>query len=306
MFKPIVLRHSVLLFLLLGSASGYVWCAEEGNGAKPEVELGWREKIVLALAKPVTLDAKDTPLADVVDHLGKQAGIANMVVDTRALDNVGIGTDTPITRDLKGVSLRNVLRLALRDFDLTYVVRDGALVITTPDQAGAQWDTKVFNVWDLVRPDDQAGPEQCDYDTLIASADATSAEDEKNGLRLVVYFVPTKSLMPEIDNNTFEGEELLEVIRELVEPDSWNKEDVYARAAPRRLIIRQSREVHRKICQMLNRLGVSYQNTTNVRGGGFGSSRMRGFGGGMGRGTGEGMGGAGGGADESMGSGGFF
>ena len=87
----------------------------------------------------------------------------------------------------------------------------------------------------------------------------------------------------------FDDSELLEVIQELVEPDSWKKEGVYARAAAGRLIIRQSPDVHRKIRQMLSRLGVSCPSTTKPPGVGF-VGGTGGTGGGMGVG---GMGGGG-------------
>jgi len=145
MVKTIALRHAVLLLILLGSTSGYVWCAEEGNGTKPESKPRWKEKIRLALDRPVTLDVADTPLADVVAHLGEQAGITNVVVDTKALDDVRIESGTPITKRLKGIPLRSALELTLKDLDLTYVPRDGVLVITTPEEAETHLITRMFN-----------------------------------------------------------------------------------------------------------------------------------------------------------------
>ena len=56
-------------------------------------------------------------------------------MDRRALDDAGIPSDTPITRSIKGVTLRSALNLWLDELDLTYVVQNGVLKITTKAEA---------------------------------------------------------------------------------------------------------------------------------------------------------------------------
>jgi hypothetical protein len=70
------------------------------------------------------------------------------------MEAVGIGPDVPVTRNLSGVSLRSALRLMLKDLELTYVIRDEVLLITTPEEAIAQLATRVYPVADLVLPID--------------------------------------------------------------------------------------------------------------------------------------------------------
>jgi hypothetical protein len=118
---------------------------------------GSEQKIFDQLDGDTTLEFIETPLSDVVEYLEDLHGI-QIELDTRALDGVGIGSDTPITRNLKGVSLRAALRLMLKDLDLTYVVKDEVLQITTPEEAEANLVTKVYPVGDLVLPiSNQAG-----------------------------------------------------------------------------------------------------------------------------------------------------
>ncbi len=65
---------------------------------------------------------------------------------------MGIGTDTPISRT-PGWHLPPLgARLVLRDLDLTYVIRDEVLMITTPEEAELELSTKVHPVADLVIP----------------------------------------------------------------------------------------------------------------------------------------------------------
>jgi hypothetical protein len=95
---------------------------------------GAEEKILNAMEDTTTLEFIETPRQDVVDYLKGMHGIERQV-DNRALEDVGIGSDTPITRNLNGITLRSALRLMLKDLDLTYVIRDEVLLITTAEEA---------------------------------------------------------------------------------------------------------------------------------------------------------------------------
>lgn len=158
-------RLAVFSAFLLLSALPRCWAAEEKKGAQPLP--GWEETIRRALDKPISFEFVENPLDEVMAVVEKQAGIPNVLIDVRALDEVGIGTDVPITRHLKGISLRSALRLILRDLDLTYVLRDGALVITTPEEAEGRLATQVFQVLDLIRPHTDTPSDEYDYDTVI-------------------------------------------------------------------------------------------------------------------------------------------
>ncbi|HJT35842.1 MAG TPA: hypothetical protein VJ783_27685, partial [Pirellulales bacterium] len=87
-----------------------------------------------ALGENTELDFVDQPLADVVEFL-KQRHVIEIQLDARALADAGLGSDTPITRKIKDISLRSVLRLVLGELDMTYVVRDGFLLLTTKTEA---------------------------------------------------------------------------------------------------------------------------------------------------------------------------
>ena len=64
-------------------------------------------------------------------------------LDKRAMDDAGIGTDTPVTKSLKGVSLKSALRLMLPELNLTYVIKDEVLLITTTEAAENMLTTRV-------------------------------------------------------------------------------------------------------------------------------------------------------------------
>ena len=89
--------------------------------------------------------------------------------DAKALGDVGIGTNTPVTKNIKGVTLRTALQLILRELGLTYVVKDEMLLVTTPEEAESELTTVVYPVTDLVTFRDKSGERWTDSDSLIQS-----------------------------------------------------------------------------------------------------------------------------------------
>ena len=124
------------------------------------------QRIEKALDEPTSLEFADMPLSDVIQFLKEKHRI-EIQLDRKALDDAGVGSDTPITRSLKGVSFRSALNLTLRDLDLTYTIRGEVLLITTPDAAEEMLLTRIYDVADLVTVRDERGQRWEDYDSLI-------------------------------------------------------------------------------------------------------------------------------------------
>jgi len=125
-------------------------------------------RIEAALKTETAIDFSETPLKEMVAFLAKTHDIA-IVLNNRALEEVGIGPDTPVSRTLRGISLRSALRLMLRDLGLTYVVRDEVLVITTPEDAESTLLTRFYPVADLVLidPSEPYSRSNSDFQELI-------------------------------------------------------------------------------------------------------------------------------------------
>jgi hypothetical protein len=107
-----------------------------------------KDPILAGLEKLVSVEFEETTLKKVAERLGQLGGF-EVQIDVRALDDVGIHPDMPITKRLSGISLRSVLRITLRELDLTYVIRDGVLLITTPEEAQCQLVTKFYPIFDF-------------------------------------------------------------------------------------------------------------------------------------------------------------
>jgi type II secretory pathway component GspD/PulD (secretin) len=102
---------------------------------------------------PINLEFKDTPLKQAMDDLRVLTGM-NIVIDQPALDNAGVSTDRPLSMRLEGVSMKSALTLLLHNVNLTYVIKDEVLQITTESAARGRLIQKTFPVADLIIPVD--------------------------------------------------------------------------------------------------------------------------------------------------------
>jgi len=117
---------------------------------KPKLDLRGGEDAILAeLAERTSIDFVETQLDEVVDFLKAKHGI-HVRIDRRALDDVGIASDTPITFTISNISLRSALELMLRDLDLTWIIANDVLLITTPEEAEEVMSVKTYEVADLL------------------------------------------------------------------------------------------------------------------------------------------------------------
>ncbi|NDC64001.1 MAG: hypothetical protein EBZ59_08490, partial [Planctomycetia bacterium] len=113
---------------------------------------GTEQRIYEALEKPVErFDFNETPLRDVIAQIEDAQGIP-VQIDAKAFEDAGLDLMTPVTKNVSGISLRSALRLLLGELDLTYLVKDEVLLITTKDKAAENLVVKVYPVADLVLP----------------------------------------------------------------------------------------------------------------------------------------------------------
>jgi len=103
------------------------------------------EKIEAALGRVVDRETNFTekPLRDVVAQFGKILEVP-VVLDMRALEVAGIDLDTPVTFTGQGTTARAALRRILDYLDLTRLIRDEALVITTTERAGEHLERRLY------------------------------------------------------------------------------------------------------------------------------------------------------------------
>jgi hypothetical protein len=111
-------------------------------------------KIEKAMASPLRsagLDFSDQALKDVAHVIEEEYGFP-VRLDVPALDEIGIGPDEPVTFSMRGISLRSALRLMLQQLQLTYLIHNEVLFITTPEAADQQLRICVYDVREIVGP----------------------------------------------------------------------------------------------------------------------------------------------------------
>lgn len=114
------------------------------------------------LATPTSLHVKQMPLHQVVQLLEQQTGL-QMVIDTQALDDLGLSPDESMTASLDSVPLGTIFDLAFCELELTWTLRDKVIIITTEEEALTRMFLRVYPVDDLLQVVDGYQ----DYDSLL-------------------------------------------------------------------------------------------------------------------------------------------
>jgi len=105
--------------------------------------------IMEALAKPISVDFENNTLSSVLEWLGKVMGV-DLITDKQALEEVGATYETMITLKMRNVTARTVLRKVLADLNLTYVVRNESIQVTSVARAKEMVTMRTYYIGDLV------------------------------------------------------------------------------------------------------------------------------------------------------------
>lgn len=85
----------------------------------------------------------ETPLRDVVAQIKDGMGLP-VVIDMQALEDAGIDLETPVTLDTSAVTVRSALRRILDPLDLTWMIRDETLLVTTRETAAGRLTVRLY------------------------------------------------------------------------------------------------------------------------------------------------------------------
>lgn len=218
--------------------------------------------IEAALAHVEDLKFVDAPLERFIEYLSDTFSI-NIAVYWQDLEFSGIERDTPISVDLCGLPMERTLRLALEmageDISLAYEVRDGVLVIATRERLERNQEARVYDISDLLAAA-IAARQGIAVRTVsdirrIAQAKATSEAAQ-------IVLNPPQDLLREL---SYMGlavaaqEELLDLIRRTIRPDSWAEAGGTASITcfNGTLVILQTQRGHRMIAELLENLRLA-------------------------------------------------
>ncbi len=97
----------------------------------------------------------DTPLDAAVKQLSDQLSI-DIRLDLPALRDIRVRERQPVTLKLSDRALKTVLQAMVIDINLTWILRDGVLWITSTESAESSLKTAVYDVRDLCRDDSES------------------------------------------------------------------------------------------------------------------------------------------------------
>jgi hypothetical protein len=109
------------------------------------------ERIRQALDETTEVSFVDTSLRDALDYIEDLHNFDIIILEKEITDE-GASADVQINLELSGIMLRSALKLMLEPHDLTYVIRDEVMKITTIAKADENLETRVYPVADLVIP----------------------------------------------------------------------------------------------------------------------------------------------------------
>lgn len=114
--------------------------------------IGGEGTLTEKLSQRLTAEFIDTPLKDVLQFLSDQSNV-QIFLNRKAIENEGLTLDEPVTINLKNVRLDMLLDLVLEqasDSGMTYVERDGILIVSTMTNLEGASEVRVYNCRDLL------------------------------------------------------------------------------------------------------------------------------------------------------------
>lgn len=106
-----------------------------------------------SLDKSLSISFQDAPLTEVVASFARQLSI-NVVLDNESLTEEGIATDTPVTLQLQQITGRSALELLLRPLQLSAVIDNEVLLVTTAHKEKETLVSHTYPVSDLIGPNE--------------------------------------------------------------------------------------------------------------------------------------------------------
>ena len=192
-----------------------------------------------------TFQADEVPLKEFADALAAALD-TSVVLAVKKLEEAAVNTETPVVCKLKNVKVQTALRLILGELELTFVTHDDVIMITTPEDAGSQLKTRVYDCRDLMKLPSPVRKVTKTHQALQRSNIGTSDIPAK---------APDKKEEVGPDGG-YEIADLIETITTTVMPDSWDDVGGPGSAADFKglVTISQTQEVHEQIESLLNML----------------------------------------------------
>jgi general secretion pathway protein D len=204
------------------------------------------------LALKATFHGEGSSLKSFADVLEKTLDMS-VVLAAKKLEEAAINLDTPISFHLKNVKVQTALRLILGEVGLAYVTHDNVIVITTPEDAGSQLVTRVYDCRELMKLPSPVRRVKKPQGGLggqggVGVAGGAGVPGSPSG-------APVKKEEAGPDGG-YDIEDLIESITVTVSPDSWDDVGGPGSISDFKglVTVSQTEEIHEQLEKLLNML----------------------------------------------------
>ena len=224
-----------------------------GQSTRPESEL----KILRQLETPTTLPIDEmTTFSDLFYMLSKEKDIPAILDYVALRDTSGtIRSDTIVNPEgydvPTNIKLKNVLKVLLEPHDLTYVVKNEMLYITTRERAWMEVVTKTYYVGDFLP---EVSSEEKNKKNNVAETESSKIITSTAGSPFggPFYYFAHHDILPNTDS-------LIDVIVGCIEPMSWKMTGIgngslHIYTPTQSLVVSASEDVHAKIEELLTQI----------------------------------------------------
>jgi hypothetical protein len=219
------------------------------------------------------LNVEAVPLERTVNFLRDSSG-ANIVVNWKVLETLGVAKDTPVTLQVKNLPLRKMLQLVLDQASpnsaLVFNVDSNVIQVTSQEDADRQMITKVYVVDDLVMAPNvkQAPTLNLGQTTQQAGGGGGFGgggnQNGSNGQGGLFGNQQNQQSTQNVDlqkNAQQRGEDLVALIREVVRPTIWRENGGTASIryfSPGKIIVTAPISVHEAIGGPVGNSGIRF------------------------------------------------
>jgi general secretion pathway protein D len=214
------------------------------KGRTAAIPLTAKERSILqGLNATISVNFKDSKLEDVIEYLQTYTG-QPILLDREGMKDVEISYDTGVTLNVKGVTVRTLLRKILGDLGMAYVIKDETIQATSAQRARETMAVRRYYVGDLLAGMGALGT------LALPQAAPGVAGIVPGGIRnfgALPFAAAANAQSPAMQ--TMQGvKQLIDLIQTSVDPQTWQANGgsgtITFHAPSMSLVIKQSAEVH--------------------------------------------------------------
>jgi hypothetical protein len=198
-----------------------------------------RDAIHRKLKKKIDWNFKIAPLSEVAAVIQEDLNFP-IQLDVRAMEEIGVTRDNPVTFSISGVSAKTGLKLLLHQLLLTTYIEDEVLMISTAEEADAHLYAVVYDVTDLV------------YFETATPASFSGWMSEQSTVP-----VQLGRNAPHCEPKT-DFESLIDLITKTIRPSSWDEVggngSIQSFEAIHAIVVSQTGDIHEEVKDLLDQL----------------------------------------------------